>query len=190
MISCDRALELISLALDGPLEEADRKELEEHLAQCASCRQLRDDLAELHRALPELEAGPPEDLAQAVRARLRPALWKRPAFRVLTAAACVLLCVCLLRPVPPAMNTSVAPSGEVQSRSDGAAPAMSEPASSAPADAAGGQQYQTSYASVQDAANAEAEISPAEAAPKESQLFSLNPRAKGRPPAGGRTVLE
>ena len=41
MIDCDRALELISESLDGPLSPEDQKELDEHLAGCGACRALR-----------------------------------------------------------------------------------------------------------------------------------------------------
>ena len=49
MISCEEALELMSLELDGLLEEPDRRRLEEHMGQCAACRDLRKDLVRRRR---------------------------------------------------------------------------------------------------------------------------------------------
>ena len=66
MISCEEALELMSLELDGLLEEPDRRRLEEHVGQCAACRDLRKDLGEMHQAFPQLEAEVPKDFAQNV----------------------------------------------------------------------------------------------------------------------------
>lgn len=40
MCTCERALELISLGLDGEWKEEERQELEEHLAHCGDCRAL------------------------------------------------------------------------------------------------------------------------------------------------------
>ena len=95
MISCEEALELMSLELDGLLEEPDRRRLEEHVGQCAACRDLRKDLGEMHQAFPQLEAEVPKDFAQNVLDALpsRRPLWKRPGFRSLAGlAACALLC--------------------------------------------------------------------------------------------------
>ena len=66
MISCEQALELISLELDGLLDDTDREQLERHLAGCAPCQALREDLSLLRRELPGLEAGPPEPLCPNV----------------------------------------------------------------------------------------------------------------------------
>ena len=43
MCTCERALELISLGLDGEWKEEERQELEEHLAHCGDCRALARD---------------------------------------------------------------------------------------------------------------------------------------------------
>lgn len=102
MISCEEALELISLELDGLLDREDK--LQEHLARCASCRQLREDLGAIHQALPALEAEPPEDLVQRVLGELKPVPpRKRFGLRGLAGvAACAVLCIGLwqLRPAP------------------------------------------------------------------------------------------
>lgn len=73
MISCEQALELISLELDGLLDDTDREQLERHLAGCAPCQALREDLSLLRRELPGLEAGPPEPLCPNVLQKIRPA---------------------------------------------------------------------------------------------------------------------
>ena len=44
MISCEQALELISLELDGLLDDTGREQLERHLAGCAPCQALREEL--------------------------------------------------------------------------------------------------------------------------------------------------
>lgn len=43
-MTCDMALEAISAALDGGLSDAERAELEAHLAICPACRALCEDL--------------------------------------------------------------------------------------------------------------------------------------------------
>ena len=44
MCDCDRALELISLRLDGALLPEEAGELEEHLEHCPPCRSLAQEL--------------------------------------------------------------------------------------------------------------------------------------------------
>lgn len=67
---CDHFAELISAQLDEALTPGERAELEEHLAQCPSCRALQKDFQELHQILLEAaahwRAEPPEDLTQRV----------------------------------------------------------------------------------------------------------------------------
>ncbi|MFQ8759438.1 MAG: zf-HC2 domain-containing protein [Intestinimonas sp.] len=48
MCTCERALELISMGLDGEWKEEERQELEEHLAHCGDCRALARELEEAH----------------------------------------------------------------------------------------------------------------------------------------------
>lgn len=71
MCGCDRALELISLRLDGEIEEDQRWELEEHLDACAACRSLARELEQLHAAMPQLEEPLPEGFHAAVMDRVR-----------------------------------------------------------------------------------------------------------------------
>lgn len=66
MCDCDRALELISLRLDGALLPEEAGELEEHLEHCPPCRSLAQELEALHRAMPELEEEPPADLHRRI----------------------------------------------------------------------------------------------------------------------------
>lgn len=71
MCDHDRALELISLRLDGELEGGERRELEEHLDACPACRSLAQELERLHAAMPELEEEVPEGFHRAVMDRVR-----------------------------------------------------------------------------------------------------------------------
>ena len=71
MSPCDEFVELISARLDGELSPFEEKRLDAHLAQCAPCRELADELADLHDAmveLPRLEvpAGLTEQITAAV----------------------------------------------------------------------------------------------------------------------------
>ena len=70
MWDCDRALELISLELDGELTPEEHAELEEHLAACGECRGAAEELRQLHTLLPELEEEVPKGLHQAIMDRI------------------------------------------------------------------------------------------------------------------------
>lgn len=69
-MDCERALILISAALDGELTREEQAELEEHLAACPECRALSDDFGVLSVALSDMEAEPPDDLIGRVDATL------------------------------------------------------------------------------------------------------------------------
>lgn len=75
MISCGEAAELLSAQLDGALDPSGQAELEEHLAQCPSCRALQADFQAIHSALLDAAAHwtaePPEDLTRKVMDRVR-----------------------------------------------------------------------------------------------------------------------
>lgn len=71
MCDCERALELISLGLDGVRTAEESRELAEHLETCPACRSLARDLEELHTAIPELEEEVPAGFRQAVMDRVR-----------------------------------------------------------------------------------------------------------------------
>lgn len=70
MCDCDRALELISLELDGQLTPEERTELETHLAACEECRGAAEELRQIHTLLPELEEEVPQGLHQAIMDRI------------------------------------------------------------------------------------------------------------------------
>ena len=66
MTDCEKALELISERLDGPLAAEDAAWLAAHLDACPDCRALQADFAALHQQLPLLAARPPEELKDKV----------------------------------------------------------------------------------------------------------------------------
>lgn len=99
-VDCGGYLELLSARLDGELTEAQKRELEAHLAACPECRAAGAQLAALQSAFHELEDVPaPEGFAQSVMDRVRESepnkavpLFHRPQFRVLAGlAACLAL---------------------------------------------------------------------------------------------------
>ena len=71
MSECEKALDQISLDLDGELSPEERQALEAHLAVCPACAALARDLRALHRAMPELEEAPPEGFHQSVMDQIR-----------------------------------------------------------------------------------------------------------------------
>ena len=70
MCDCDRALELLSLELDGELTPEEKGELEDHLTGCGECRRTAEELRQLHTILPELEEEVPDSLHQAIMDRI------------------------------------------------------------------------------------------------------------------------
>ena len=70
MCDCERALELLSLELDGQLTPEEKGELEAHLAGCGECRRAAEELRQLHTILPELEEEVPDGLHQAIMDRI------------------------------------------------------------------------------------------------------------------------
>ena len=72
MCDCGRALELLSLELDGELTPEEKGELEAHLAGCGECRRTAEELRQLHTILPELEEEVPDGLHQAIMDRIGP----------------------------------------------------------------------------------------------------------------------
>ena len=106
MEHCEEYLELISAAVDGQLSPQARQALNQHLAQCPGCRALYAAMAENRAALNAVgESEPPEGFARAVmervqaepRAKVIP-LFRRPQVKkLLTTAACALLCVGVVR---------------------------------------------------------------------------------------------
>lgn len=70
MCDCERALELLSLELDGQLPPEEKGELEAHLDGCGECRRAAEELRQLHTILPELEEEVPDGLHQAIMDRI------------------------------------------------------------------------------------------------------------------------
>lgn len=71
-MNCEQALAAISARLDGELSEAESRELDAHLASCASCRVLAKELTELEAGLdllPMKEA--PDTLVPGVMRAIR-----------------------------------------------------------------------------------------------------------------------
>ncbi len=73
--SCDRVRASVSVALDGRTDDLPVEELEAHLAECAACRQWREDAHRITRQFrlqPAAAPGsPPAALFEAVRATRR-----------------------------------------------------------------------------------------------------------------------
>lgn len=71
MAHCDEYLELISASLDGALSLAQQEKLNAHLASCAECQKLYDDLSALHAALMDL---PPVEVPAGLKDRIMDAV--------------------------------------------------------------------------------------------------------------------
>lgn len=52
--SCQRAAELMSQALDEPLDLLDQVRLRIHLSMCGNCREVEKQMASLHELVPQL----------------------------------------------------------------------------------------------------------------------------------------
>ncbi len=107
-MNCEQMTALLSAYVDGELTEQEEMQVQEHLAQCADCRALLEQLQALHTSFSDLEEIPaPEGFAQGVMSRIkaeeRPKakvipLFKRPQVRAMAAvAACAVLCLGLGR---------------------------------------------------------------------------------------------
>lgn len=70
MCHCERAMELISLQLDGMLTPEEGRALEQHLDHCPSCGSLARELEELQRFMPQ-EEPVPEGFHAGVMDRVR-----------------------------------------------------------------------------------------------------------------------
>ena len=70
-MTCEEALVLLSGHLDSRNSDEEKAQLQAHLSQCPSCRQLLAELEELDRKLLSLESEPPEDLCQSVMEAVR-----------------------------------------------------------------------------------------------------------------------
>lgn len=112
-MNCTRSQELLSDDVEGTLAPPLATELEEHLAACGECRELRDALAAVMDALaPESLPEPPADLHERILAKTLPSVRQRvttgsepvlfpsgwPAAASFLAAAAVFVLVLLWRP--------------------------------------------------------------------------------------------
>ena len=107
MEHCEDYLELISAGIDGQLTGEELQKLNDHLARCPDCRALYDIMAENDAALAGLgDCEPPEGFAQSVMEWIQAeralgkivSLFRRPQFKkAMTAAACALLCIGVVR---------------------------------------------------------------------------------------------
>lgn len=52
--SCERAAELMSQALDEPLDLTDQMRLRIHLTMCGNCQEVEKQMATLHTLAPQL----------------------------------------------------------------------------------------------------------------------------------------
>ena len=56
MITCNEALELLSVQLDGAITIEEQTALQEHLAACPECRRIQSELRMADEALPGLRS--------------------------------------------------------------------------------------------------------------------------------------
>lgn len=81
--------------LDGELDEAQRSELEEHIAGCAECAAVYKAFASVSETLDENMQEPPEDLLDNVMQSIgeKPARKKSPWLKLLPVAACAAIVI-------------------------------------------------------------------------------------------------
>lgn len=73
MAYCEEYMELISASLDGALSPAEQEKLTAHLASCAECQKLFDDLSALRAAMTQL---PPVEVPEGLKGRILDAVAK------------------------------------------------------------------------------------------------------------------
>lgn len=71
MAHCEDYIELISAAVDGALSPNQQEKLNAHLASCAECQKLYDNLSALHAALADL---PPVEVPEGLKDRIMDAV--------------------------------------------------------------------------------------------------------------------
>lgn len=78
-MDCEAVFDLLSAQLDGELSPEGSAQLERHLAHCAPCRALAEDLSTLSAAIPAaVEVTPPPELMERVLADLPPRKSSKP----------------------------------------------------------------------------------------------------------------
>lgn len=70
-MNCSEAMELISSRLDGVLSPEEDEKLSAHLAQCAQCRAVAQELSQLNFDLAALSCEPPKALHEGVMRQVR-----------------------------------------------------------------------------------------------------------------------
>jgi len=79
-MACDKFSDSIGALIDGSLDPAGRRALDEHLGSCSACRTLAADLRRIHREAARLpRMTPPGTLWMKVRERLEAEMKTRPA---------------------------------------------------------------------------------------------------------------
>jgi len=115
-MTCKQARRLIHLQLDGELTEADRCELDRHLAACGQCARLAQELRQLQGALREglAATSPQAGLVTAIERRLsrrqprrRVSRWPY-ALAAAAVAAAAIVCAVALRHTPASAAAVVA----------------------------------------------------------------------------------
>lgn len=129
-VICEEAQALLSAALDGALSPAERRALDDHLAQCPTCAALFEELAGHSRALRALTCEFPDDLHAHILSNLpeqsAPKKKKRaPWVRVGALAACMALVLWAGFSLPGGGNSAVTQSVEGEGRAVADVPMMS-----------------------------------------------------------------
>ena len=119
-MTCHEMNDRLDEWVDDTLPEAQRREVETHLATCAHCRQQEQDLRELlnHATALPRSVSPPRDLWPGIAERIeRRRVWSWPRFEAwppaLAVAAAVVIAlgaVLFGRPAPTPVHTVVIPS--------------------------------------------------------------------------------
>jgi predicted anti-sigma-YlaC factor YlaD len=107
-MDCSQTRILLSAALDGEVDDGERRRLDDHLHHCSGCRAYAADAARLHRRVRVGPAPPVPDLTGAILAATAPTETRPVATRLLR----TILVVCALALVGLAVGTFSAASAE------------------------------------------------------------------------------
>jgi putative zinc finger protein len=134
-MSCEAYRDRIDELVDGTLDGAGRRELDAHLATCAECRALADDLLAIRRAAGHLPPLMPPDriwqqiaprVSAPIRAVSRPTPNWRERLAVPLAVAAVLLAAVAITAVMRQWRNPSAPSQTSSAAATGAVPGSSD----------------------------------------------------------------